>query len=174
MAMPAGLAAREAGLPGVSISEAGPSAIPADRIVAVDERAGRLRIYLASHNSPLTEYARVFVAKADKYDLDWKLVASIAGVESTFGKKIPVNSYNAYGWNGGKYYFKNWEDGIDTVSKTLREKYADKWGADTVYEIAPYYAPPSTTWADKVVYFMNQIEKGPKLKNATLALELTI
>ena len=157
----------------LAAQEAGSSAIPVDRVVAVDERADRLKTYLASHNSPLTEYAGVFVAKADEYNLDWKLVASIAGVESTFGKKIPSNSYNAYGWNGGRFYFKNWEDGIETVSKTLGTKYVAR-GADTVWEIGPIYAPPSTTWAGKVAYFMNQIEKGPKLKNPTLALELTI
>ena len=172
LVLPAGaFAASEASS---SSFEAGSSAIPATRIVTVDTRSQRLKTYLASHNSPLTPYAGVFVEKADQYELDWKLVASIAGVESTFGKQIPSSSYNAYGWNGGNFYFKNWEDGIGTVSKTLREKYMDKWGADTVWEIAPYYAPPSTTWAYKVNYFMEQIERGPKTRSATLALKLTI
>lgn len=164
----------EAGSTRLSLDEAGASAIPVTRKVTVDARSERLEAYLASHNSPLTPYSYVFVEKADKYGLDWRLVASISGVESTFGKRIPVNSYNAYGWNGGNFYFKSWEDGIDTVSKTLREKYADKWGADTVWEIAPYYAPPSKTWARNVVFFMEQIEHGPKTKSTTLALRLTI
>src|SRR3990167_1538262 len=105
-----------------AVNEAGPSAIPANRVIVVDDRADRLEEYLNSHNSPLAPYADVFVAKADKYELDWRLVAAISGVESTFGKRLPTNSYNAYGWNGGNFYFKDWEDGIDTVSKTLRVK----------------------------------------------------
>lgn len=156
-------------------TEAGASGIPTNRIVIThDPRVDKLEAYLTSHNSPLASYASVFIEKADSYGLDWRLVASISGVESTFGKKLPRNSYNAYGWNGGNFYFKNWEDGIETVSRTLREKYMDKWGADTPYKIGPYYAPPSRTWAGKVTYFMNQIEIGPKTESATLALKLTI
>lgn len=169
LAMPGKLEAKEAG------REAGASATLASRASdASDDRADRLEAYLVSHRSPLAPYAKVFVAKADEYNLDWRLVAAISGVESTFGKRIPAHSYNAYGWNGGYFSFKSWEDGIDTVSKTLREKYANKWGADTVWEIAPYYAPPSKTWAGNVNFFMEKIATGPKPKRATLALELSI
>lgn len=163
------------GLPSVaSAKEAGESAKLTNTIVAVDPRAKKLEEYLAWHNSPLAPYAKVFVDNADKYGLDWRLVASISGVESTFGKRLPYNSYNAYGWNGGNYYFKSWEDGIETVSKTLRQNYMNKWGAQTVYDIAPIYAPPSKTWAGNVSYFMKQIEKGPKNRSAALELKLTI
>lgn len=171
-AMPGSVEAKEVS---IASREAGPSAIPASRILdTTDTRAQRLEAYLTSHKSPLAAYASVFVAKADEYELDWRLVAAISGVESTFGKKIPANSYNAYGWNGGRYYFKSWEDGIDTVSRTLKEKYADRWGANTVWEIAPYYAPPSKTWAGKVNYFMVKIDEGSKPARAALALNLTI
>lgn len=161
--------------PGAFASEAGSSAMLSSRQVKdLDKRVEKLELYLASHNSPLAPYAPVFVENADKYGLDWRLVASISGVESTFGKFLPANSYNAYGWNGGNYYFKNWEDGIETVSKTLREKYINKWGADNLYKIAPYYAPPSRTWARNVAFFMDRIERGPKNRPATLELKLTI
>lgn len=156
------------------LHEAGPSATPSSRSIRQpDNRARKLKTYLVAHSSPLAPYADVFIARADEYGLDWRLVASISGVESTFGKKIPVNSYNAYGWNGGKFYFRNWEDGIETVSRTLATKYAAR-GANTVWEIGPIYAPPSKTWAGKVAYFMEKIEEGPKVKNAALALELAI
>ena len=102
------------------------------------------------------------------------MVAAISGVESTFGKNLPSQSYNAYGWNGGNFAFKDWEDGITTVSKTLKEKYVAR-GADTVSEISYIYCPPSSgSWAYKVNYFMQQITLGPKVKDATLALKLTI
>ncbi len=117
----------------------------------------KLTNYLKKQNSPLISYAPVFVKQAEKYDLDYRLVAAISGVESSFGKSIPKNSYNAYGWANGKYYFQSWEDGIITVTKVLALKYKMKWGADTPYKIGRYYAT-SPTWADRVVFVMNQIE----------------
>ena len=122
-----------------------------------DYRVFILKNFLLEHNSPLSDYADEFVDAADKYDLDWRLVTAIAGVESTFGKRIPFNSYNAYGWANGAYYFDSWEDSIEVVSKTLREKYYDK-GAENIYQIARRYAPPSSTWAGKVLFFMQRID----------------
>lgn len=125
-----------------------------------DYRIMILRTYLIKHNSPLAEHAEDFVAIADKYNIDWRLVPAISGVESTFGKRIPRNSYNAYGWANGAYKFKSWEDSIEIVSKTLREKYIDR-GAPSISRIARRYAPPSSTWAGKVKFFMKKIEPFP-------------
>lgn len=133
----------------------------------LDKRTLKLKKFLLSVNSPLVEYSQVFVETADKYDVDWKLVPAISGVESTFGRFIPANSYNAYGWNNGNFAFENWPQSIEIVNKTLRENYINK-GATTVEQIAPIYAPPSKTWAGKVHYFMARIEATP------LDLELTI
>lgn len=123
----------------------------------IDLRVNKLAKYLRKHNSPLTDYAHQFVYFADVYNLDYRLVPAISGVESTFGKRIPSNSYNAYGWANGASKFNSWEESIEIVSKTLREKYYDR-GADTMSKIASRYAPPSTTWAWKVTYFMDQID----------------
>lgn len=136
-----------------------------------DPNIERLRRFLASYDSPLANYAPVFVEKASRYNLDWKLIPAITGVESTFGKAIPFNSYNAYGWANGEYSFKSWGESIEVVAKTLRENYVNR-GADTVEKIAPIYAPPSQTWAGKVLYFMDKIENFAP--NKTIALELSL
>lgn len=122
-----------------------------------ERRVKTLEAFLDSYNSPLTPYAHVFVNEAYKNNLDWRLVAAISGVESTFGKNIPHNSYNGWGWANGKYQFESWEQAITLISETLNTKYAQKWGADTPYEIGPYYAS-SPTWASKVTFFMEKIE----------------
>lgn len=122
-----------------------------------DPRIKKLEAFLAKHNSPLTPYSQKFIEAADLYQLDWKLVTAITGVESSFGKRIPFNSYNAYGWANGNYYFQSWEQSIDHVSRYLKEKYVDR-GLDTPLKIGPVYAPPSPAWANKVVFFMKQIE----------------
>lgn len=125
-----------------------------------DYRIFNLRNFLAKYNSPLTEYAADFVKYADMYDIDYRLVPAISGVESTFGKHIPVNSYNAYGWANGDYRFSSWVDSISHVTMTLRIKYVDR-GAPTITKIAKRYAPPSSTWGTKVKFFVGKIDTLP-------------
>lgn len=125
-----------------------------------DFRVINLKKFFQKYNSPLSLYAKDFVQAADKYGLDYRLVPAISGVESTFGKRIPYKSYNAYGWANGKYKFTSWEDSIEIVSMTLRTKYVDK-GAGSIYKIGRRYAPPSKTWSDKVTFFINKIDTLP-------------
>lgn len=136
------------------------------------QKINQLEAFLESYRSPLAPYARVLVEVAEKYQIDWKLVPAITGVESTFGRQIPYNSYNAYGWANGKYSFSSWEESIEKVTKTLKEKYYDR-GLNNPYKIGPVYAPPSKTWAGKVSRFMNEIEnfKGnQKIASLTLTI----
>lgn len=125
-----------------------------------DFRVFELESYLSLWNSPLESYARTFVGKADNYSLDWRLVPAITGVESAFGKRIPLDSFNAYGWANGAYSFESWDESIEVVAKTLREKYYDR-GAEDINQIARRYAPPSTTWAGNVKIFMTKISRFP-------------
>lgn len=124
-----------------------------------DYRVNVLTKYLSGHNSPLTDYAGLFIYTADKYGLDWRLIPAISGVESTFGKNIPSSSYNAYGWANGGYRFESWENSIEVVSKALRERYIDR-GANTLPKIARRYAA-SPSWESKVRFFMSEIDSIP-------------
>lgn len=126
----------------------------------IDMRIIYLKEFLDKYNSPLADYSEEIVQLADRYNLDWRLIPAISGVESTFGKNLPVGSYNAYGWANGRYAFDSWENSIQIVSQTLREKYYDN-GAEDINHIAKRYAPPSTTWSWKVKYFMNKIDSIP-------------
>jgi len=125
-----------------------------------DWRVTTLRRFLAQYDSPLVDHVDFLVTYADIYNLDWRLIPAITGVESTYGKRIPKDSFNAYGWANGKYAFDSWESSIATVSQTLREKYYDK-GAIDINQIARRYAPPSTTWAGKVKSIMKKIDRLP-------------
>ena len=144
----------------LAIDTVSPSASIRQHAQTSDYRVARLRAYLAKHSSPLVGEAENFVEYADKYNLDWRFVPAITGVESTFGKRIPYNSYNAYGWANGAYSFESWDESIEVVTSTLREKYYDK-GAKNINQIARRYASPSTTWAWKVKYFMRKIDRLP-------------
>ena len=125
-----------------------------------DYRVENLRKFLEKYNSPLATYAEEFVTYADLNGLDYRLIPSISGVESTFGKHILYNSYNAYGWANGEYSFTSWEDSIAQVSQTLKKSYIDK-GTPTITKIAKRYAPPSTTWGNGVKYFVRKIDSLP-------------
>jgi hypothetical protein len=127
---------------------------------ASDYRVDRLESYLENQSSPLAPYAQDFIEIADKYGLDWRLVPAISGVESTFGKRIPYKSFNAYGWAGGDFRFASWKDSIEVVSKALKENYVDK-GAPSLAKIGRRYCPPNPAWAGKVKFFMQKIEALP-------------
>lgn len=157
----------------ISFSYLGASIVRADYPVAeqsaqlntyiiqkTDSRKEILRNYLVNKKSPLADYASVFIEAADKYNLDWRLVPAITGLESSFGKRIPINSYNAYGWANGDYHFDSWETSIYIVTKALREKYINR-GVVSINQIGRVYAPPSSTWSRKVKYFMKDINLVP-------------
>ena len=123
----------------------------------LDGRAKVLADYFAQHNSPLQYHAQDFIDAADTYQVDWKLVPSIAGVESTFGKFIP-GGYNAWGW--GVYGdqalgFNSWRDGIFTVTGGLKQNYIDK-GLTDPYSMNRIYAA-SPYWGSKVSFFLRQL-----------------
>ena len=148
--------------------------IPQIKETGSDYRVKILTNYLKQYNSPLALYAKDFVYYADKYGLDWKLVAAISGVESTFGKEIPPYSYNGWGW--GVYAdnvirFNSWREGIATVSQGLREKYINEWGATNVYEIGAIYAS-SKAWPYHVEFYLNNIADFA-LKNPQDSLALS-
>lgn len=138
------------------VAEAQPEQIEASKL---DARAEILALYLAKKNSPLEHHAQDFIDAAKTYDLDWKLVAAISGVESFFGKFIP-GGYNAWGW--GVYgtqaiYFSSWKEGIFTVSKGLKENYINR-GLTDPYLMNRIYAS-SPAWGAKVTYFIQDLEK---------------
>jgi hypothetical protein len=141
----------------------------------VDNRAKILKTYLERYNSPLAEHADTLVKEADTYNLDWKLVAAISGVESGYGQMIPPYSYNGWGFNvydNNVRGFASWDEGITVVSKALREEYMDARGAKNVYEIgATYAADPS--WAYKVTNYMNEIDSfQAETNNTTVSISL--
>lgn len=141
--------------------EAGGAGLLAMHQPKIDTRTEQLRSFLASFESPLADSADHFISEADRLDLDWRLVAAIAGVESTFGRHIPHNSYNGWGWGvftgqQDGIHFKNWDDGITQVSEGLRYNYINK-GAVTLDQIGRRYAA-SPAWSWKVRFFLNKIE----------------
>ncbi len=155
-----------------TVPVAGQSAV----LIAVGEkkedlRARHIRNFLVKYNSPLIPYSKYIIDLADKYEIDWKLVVAISGVESTFCKAIPYNSYNCWGWKNGKHSFASYQDALEKVTSTLGNNYYRN-RLNTPETIAPVYAPPSSTWAGNVRFFMNLLEDDAS--SSFLALQFSI
>lgn len=141
----------------------------------LDNRAVILQEYLESKDSPLAAHADTFIETADKYNLDWRLVVSISGLESSFGKHQPAGSHNGWGWgysNGTVKHFDTWDAAIEEISRGLRENYLYDRPYSDPYVIGPKYAA-SPTWAIRVTYFMNQLE-AYKMRNSKSTLSLAL
>ncbi|MGH7202817.1 MAG: hypothetical protein ACREHC_00030 [Candidatus Levyibacteriota bacterium] len=126
-----------------------------------DGRREKIRQFLATYHSPLEPYAGDIVDAADQYGLDYRLVPSIAMQESGLCKTIPYGSYNCWGF--GVYghqaaHFKDYKDGVYTVTKTLATKYKGR-GLVTPEQIMTMYTPSSNgSWAFSVRHFMDVLQ----------------
>jgi len=110
---------------------------------------------LEKYNSTMKESVDDYIKVCQKYDLYCYLLRDISCLESTCGKFIPHNSYNAFGWGGGRIMCDNWSDCIERVGKGLREQYINK-GAKTLGDIGRIYSE-SPTWTLRVQSFINQM-----------------
>ena len=148
---------------GVSVYASLPSDIPSVSfsINPADARPQIVKQYLEEYNSPLVSYASYVVDIADKYSIDYRLITAIAQQESNLCKIIPPGSYNCWGWgihSKGTLGFNSFEEGIETVSRGLRQEYLDK-GYSTVEEIMSKYTPLSNgSWAMGVSSFMSEMQ----------------
>ncbi len=148
---------------GVRVYASLPTKFPAinGEVGQSDARPEIVRQYLSSYNSPLVPYSELIVQTADKYSLDFRLIPAIAQQESNLCKIIPPGSYNCWGWGitgSSSLGFDSFDDGIETVSKGLRENYLNK-GYTTVEDIMSKYTPQSNgSWANGVSQFMGEMQ----------------
>lgn len=130
-------------------------------IIAAEARPEIIRQYLKDHQSPMLPYADHLFAMAEKYGLDYRLMVAIAQCESNLCKKSPPDSFNCWGFENGATQFLSWEQAIEQVAKTLKERYIDQ-GLVTPEEIMPKYAPPSVEkggpWAKCVNQFLEELK----------------
>jgi hypothetical protein len=137
-------------------------------VATSDTRVVAMSRFLSNYHSPMAPYAEVFVASADNVGLDWRIVASISGVESGFGRITPYQSNNAWGWRGGPggdfSDFEDWEEGIRHVTTRI----AIGYGTDiTPFSIESTYCPPcgqvpEHPWANGVTRYMAELEEYRK------------
>lgn len=92
---------------------------PAGEIARIDSRVERLAQFFRARKSPLDKFAEHFVRAADRNKLDWRLLPSLAMLESGGGRVYIRN--NVFGWASGRARFQSIEAGIDHVAQALSE-----------------------------------------------------
>lgn len=148
---------------GIKVFASLPNTFPAisGQVISGDARIELVRQYLERYDSPLEPLAPFIIATSDKYQLDYRLITAIAQQESNLCKIIPPGGFNCWGWgihSKGTLGFSSFEEGIETVTKGLREEYLNK-GYNTVEEIMSKYTPLSNgSWAYGVSKFMSDME----------------
>ena len=117
-----------------------------------DPRSAVLRAFFEKQDCPAQYYIEEFLDAADQYDLDWRLLPSLAYVESTGGKAARNN--NLFGWDSGRAQFDSPTAGIHEVGYRLTHSalYKDK---DLDGLLATYN--PDAEYACKVKAVMQQI-----------------
>jgi len=124
----------------------------------VDLRTAQMRVVLAKYNSPMVGLEDFLIKTAEQYDLDWTLMAAIAGTESSFARRMPYKCINPYGWGiygDNKLCFASLEESIAGVASGLAKKY----NISSLESIAYTYNKVSTTsWIAHTRFFMNKIK----------------
>jgi len=119
---------------------------------ADDVRLNALRKFFLSFNCPLAPVAELFVAEADSHNLDWRLLPSLAIIESGGGKVSRGN--NIFGWNNGNAAFPTLGAAIHQVAKTLSNGSAYK--NKSLLGLLKTYNPVQG-YAEKVQLMMTKI-----------------
>ncbi len=118
-----------------------------------DSRLSKLRAFLNVHRSPLERFAPQFLAAADRYKLDWRLLPSLAMIESGGGRVYRHN--NIFGWRSGRAAFRSVDQAIDYVASRFGESPIYR-GRDTA-GILRKYNPARSAYVRKVLAIMDSI-----------------
>lgn len=127
-----------------------------------DARPEIVRQYLKKYNSPLVPLAQLIVDQSDQYNFDYRWLVAIAQQESNLCKRIPVDSYNCWGWGiyGDKVTrFDSFEDAIRRIAPQFITIFLKGDHTREPMEVMKTYTPPSDgSWANGVSTFFGHLE----------------
>jgi hypothetical protein len=125
-----------------------------------DIREAILQRFLSANHSPVESYAGNFIQEADAHHLDWRLLPSLAWIESGAGQRNRKN--NIFGWANGASRFSTASEAIHHVAVALAEARPYK-GKDLTGILAAYN--PSPGYRGLVTAVMAQISRLPAPKS---------
>jgi hypothetical protein len=129
-----------------------PIAQPPKHEYRSDPRLTTLRRFFDQGECPAAKYTAEFLAVADEYALDWRLLPSLSYIESTGGKTSRHN--NLFGWDSGRAHFATPEAAIQSVGSRLAN--SSLYRSKSLDEILATYNP-GRNYAHKVKSVMRRI-----------------
>ncbi len=132
--------------------------------VFIDDRIQKIESFYNRYDLPLADNATDFIESADRYGIDWRLVAAIGFIESTGGKyACSTAKYSAFGWGSCKIDFDSYTESIDVISRNLageNPNTAQYYAEKDIRGILESYNPPHIVpdYADKVIKQMEIID----------------
>jgi hypothetical protein len=94
-----------------------PAEVLTEKHYTKDSRFQRIKAFFQKRSCPMERYAADLIAAADQNHLDWRLLPSLALVESSGGKVFANN--NVFGWDSCRQKFPSIQAGIHTVAERL-------------------------------------------------------
>ncbi len=133
----------------------------------LDEKAQKIDAFFAERNLPMAGQGKKLVSAAEKNDLPWTLIASMAVIESTAGvHACPNDSNNVFGWNschGTK--FDSMDDAINTVAESIsgnRDATSKYYEGKKLKDILETYnGRANPHYVKNILWVMDQIEQQP-------------
>lgn len=144
--------------------EVSSSVITAQEKEDLKKKADIIDAFLTKRGSVLAGYGAKFVEEAEKNDIDWRLLVSISGRETTFGRnmcKNPKAPNNPFGWGSCKIGFKSINESIEKVSKSLggnNENTAHYYSGKTTLQILRKYNSVIPNYPKEVERIMKMID----------------
>jgi hypothetical protein len=117
-----------------------------------DLRETVLRRFLKQSASPIESYAATFIVEADSHQLDWRLLPSLAILESGGGQRNRLNNF--FGWANGASRFASATEAIHHVAVALSEARPYR-GKDLSGKLAAYNPTPG--YQSRVAAVMRRI-----------------
>jgi hypothetical protein len=122
--------------------------------------ASQVQDYLTAKHSALASNAPQFIDLGRQYDVDPRLVAAIAGAETTFGKNVCAD-YNAWNWfhrgTCPESAFTSYEEGLQHVTKFMRRSYLNKGYTSIELIQAKYCVKGCENWTPLVTRFYDEM-----------------
>jgi Mannosyl-glycoprotein endo-beta-N-acetylglucosaminidase len=106
---------------------------------AHDPRLSRLKDFFRVAGCPIRRLADEFLLAADHNGLDWRLLPTIAVVETGCGRAATGN--NVFGWDSGKKKYTSVREGIHAVASRLSQSKLYR-GKDLDHILATYNPRP--------------------------------
>ena len=133
------------------------SALPAQS--GPDARSALLRNFFLSHHCALNSYNADFLEAADTNHLDWRLLPSLAVVESGCVARNGTN--NLFGWKSGRARFPSIQAGIRRVAARLATSriYAGR----EMRQVLKAYNSGHRRYAARVLTVMNSLSRNRNL-----------